>query len=119
MRSLEDAIRASWSSETSDSPDEWRADNPARGQCGTTAFVVRALLGGDIVIAQVGGTDPQEHHAWNRFGSGSELDLTREQFDGPPDLAETAIPEDMVEELCGEQARLLLARVRSALAETE
>jgi hypothetical protein len=117
LTELERAIRSSWSAETSDHPTKWQPDNPARGQCGATAHVLRALLGGHVVIARIGETDPQEHHAWNRFASGLELDLTHDQFTETPDLTECVIPEPMLLELFGAQAELLLARVRAVLAE--
>jgi N-acetylglutamate synthase-like GNAT family acetyltransferase len=64
---IELAIRESWSSETSDDPDEWSADNPARGQCGVTALLVRELLGGEILVANVVRDGERlERHAWNR-----------------------------------------------------
>lgn len=50
---LEDAIRQSWSRETSDDPEEWSRQNPARGQCAPTALLVRELLGGEILTANV------------------------------------------------------------------
>jgi hypothetical protein len=97
LHDIEQAIRNSWSAETSDHPKDWRPDNPASGQCGTTAFVVRDLLGGEVVVAQIIGTDPQEHHAWNRFSSGLEMDLTRDQFVEPPELLECEIPQAMLD----------------------
>ena len=44
LAELEAAIRASWSRETSDDPDEWTEENPARGQCAVTSLLVRELL---------------------------------------------------------------------------
>jgi hypothetical protein len=116
MHAIEWAIRSSWSADTSDHPDDWRPDNPARGHCGTTAFVLRDLLGGDVVVAQIVGTDPQEHHSWNRFPSGFEMDLTRDQFPEPPELLECEIPETMLVKLLGAQADLLRSRVLELLA---
>ena len=67
------------------------------------------------MLAQIGGTDPQEHHAWNRFSSGFEMDLTRDQFVEPPELIECEIPEVMLVELFGAQADLLRSRVLERL----
>jgi hypothetical protein len=116
LTQLERVIRHAWCAETSDHPKQWRADNPARGQCGTSAYVIRELLGGEIVLARIGGTDPQEHHAWNRLTSGLELDVTRDQFIEPPELTECDIPEDKVLALIEAPATLLLSRVRAGLA---
>ena len=41
------AIRASWSKETTASPDEWTVDAPALGQCVPSSLVAQELLGGD------------------------------------------------------------------------
>ena len=116
MRAIEHAIRSSWTAETSDRPHEWAADNPSRGQCGTTAFVIRDLLGGDVVVARIVGTEPQEHHAWNRFASGFELDLTWDQFAYPPELIECQVPEAALVDLSGVQAELLRSSVIERLA---
>jgi hypothetical protein len=80
---VERAVRASWGAETCDpaAVDEWRPDNPARGQCGVTALVVQDLFGGDLVLAEVHVDGRQvAYHYWNRFGPGLDLDLTRGQF---------------------------------------
>lgn len=74
------AIVASWSSESSASPDEWSIDNPAKGQCEVSSFVAWELLGGELVLGHVhAGADFQEYHYWNRI-DGADLDLTRRQF---------------------------------------
>jgi len=70
------------------------------------------------VVAQTVGTDPQEHHSWNRFPSGFEMDLTRDQFLEPPELLECEIPEETLVELFGAQADLLRSRVLELLATT-
>jgi GNAT superfamily N-acetyltransferase len=78
---LESAIRDAWGRDTSDDPDEWSDTNPARGQCAVTALLVRDLVGGEILIANVLRDGRRvERHAWNRLPSGLSLDLTRSQF---------------------------------------
>lgn len=86
-RTLDDvaaAIRSSWSAATCDPVDlpQWSPDNPARGQCGSSALVLNDLLGGDLVIAEVHRPDGSRQgvHYWNRLPGGVEVDLTREQF---------------------------------------
>jgi hypothetical protein len=80
---IEGAIRAAWSIETCDPIDtvNWGPDNPSRGQCGATALVVRDLLGGELLEAEVlfASGERQGFHYWNRL-AGIDIDLTRDQF---------------------------------------
>lgn len=113
---LEGAIRSAWDRETSDDPDEWSAENPARGQCAVTALLVRALLGGDILIANVLRNGKRvERHAWNRLPSGITLDLTREQFRDGETFTEPAVEEPLITRRNPERYERLAARVRAAL----
>jgi hypothetical protein len=81
LAKLEQAIRESWSLDTSDDRDEWSPANPARGQCDITALVVHDFLGGELLGADVYRNGERiEGHMWNRLPSGVEVDLTREQF---------------------------------------
>ena len=61
--------------------DSWTPDNPARGQCGATALVVRDLLGGELLEAEVllPSGERQGFHYWNRT-LGRDIDLTLDQF---------------------------------------
>lgn len=83
LTDVERAVRTSWGVDTCDPVDrpDWRPDNPARGQCGVTALVLNDLFGGDLVLGEVrvAGNRTGVHY-WNRFGTGLEVDLTREQF---------------------------------------
>jgi hypothetical protein len=82
---LEAAIRAAWALDTSDpvDADEWSEANASRGQCGCTALTIHDLLGGELLIAEVLRTDGSRQgvHYWNLLPDGTEVDLTREQFD--------------------------------------
>ena len=81
LAELEEAIRESWSLETSDDPDEWSSENAGRGQCDITSLVVHDLLGGELLAADVYLDGKRvESHMWNRLPSGAEVDLTRDQF---------------------------------------
>jgi hypothetical protein len=81
LAKLEQAIRESWTLDTSDDGDEWSPANPARGQCDITALVVHDFLGGELLGADVYRDGERiEGHMWNRLPSGVEVDLTREQF---------------------------------------
>lgn len=64
-----------WSSKTG---SKWREDNPACGQCGVTALVVKDLFGGEILKTPVG----EAWHFYNRI-SGLRFDLTESQFAVP------------------------------------
>ena len=116
LADLEAAIRAAWGRDTSDDPDEWSEENPARGQCAVTALLVRELLGGDILIANVlRGGKRVERHAWNRLPSRIALDLTREQFRNGESLTEPSVEEPVITRRHPERYETLAARVRAAL----
>ncbi|HEX4519996.1 MAG TPA: GNAT family N-acetyltransferase [Gaiellaceae bacterium] len=81
LEALEAAVREGWSRDTAENPDAWSPDNPARDHCDVTALLVRELLGGEILIANVIHEGRRvERHAWNRLPSGLTIDLTRSQF---------------------------------------
>ncbi len=112
LERIEAALRDSWSRTTSDDPDEWTPDWSTRGQCGVTAYVVQALLGGEILVAPVHGSHLEnEHHAWNRLPSGEEVDLTHDQFRAGETLGEPWVGEVFVED----RGELLLRLVRERL----
>jgi hypothetical protein len=78
------AMRRHWSLDTCDPVDQgdWSPDNPSRGQCGVSALVLQELVGGELLVAQVLFADGthQGVHYWNLLPSGTEVDLTRDQF---------------------------------------
>jgi hypothetical protein len=81
LAQLEQAIRESWSLDTSDDPHQWSPENPSRGQCDITSLVVHDLVGGELLAADVYlGDERIEGHMWNRLASGIDVDLTRDQF---------------------------------------
>jgi hypothetical protein len=115
---LQLAIERAWSRETSDDPDEWCEENPSRGQCAVTALVVRDLLGGDVLIADVfREAIAVERHAWNRLASGIEIDLTRGQFCRGEVIASPRVQEPLLTSRAPERHRLLLSRVECHLAD--
>ncbi len=112
LTAFEAAIRAAWSQDTSDDPEEWTEEWRSRGQCGVTSLVVRDLLGGEILIAPVIGSSQEgEHHARNRLASGIELDLTADQFRAGESLGEPVAREPYGHE----RAAVLAQRVREGL----
>ncbi|WP_019871007.1 YunG family protein [Salinispora oceanensis] len=118
LTDIDRAFRASWSTETCDPVDlPWTATNPARGQCGVTALVLRELIGGELLCAVVLRRDGsrQGMHLWNRLPGGVEIDLTREQF-----TVDEIVQEPVVLGLgplrrCVQQYALLRHRVRGLL----
>lgn len=67
------ALVESWCIETS---TKWTVENPATGQCGVTALVVQAYLGGEIVKTFMG----EGWHFYNKIQD-AYLDFTASQFD--------------------------------------
>jgi hypothetical protein len=74
---LLDRAHDAWDVETSATPEIWTPENPSAGQCAVTALWVHDELGGVLVRGTIAGGS----HYWNRFSDGSELDLTRQQFE--------------------------------------
>jgi hypothetical protein len=77
---LRQRLRQAWSAATTSDPQNWRADNPAWGQCAVTACVVQDELGGEIVWAEAGLPDGQKISHYFNLIDGEEVDFTREQF---------------------------------------
>jgi hypothetical protein len=75
-------VARSWCKDTSYDPKGWSTRNRAWGQCAITALIVQDLLGGRLLRAQVNGHE----HYWNLLPDTRELDLTREQFGGAPEV---------------------------------
>lgn len=116
LAELESAIRRAWARDTSDDPDEWSPANPARGQCAVTALLVRELLGGEILVANVLRDGRRvERHAWNRLPSGLSLDLTRDQFASGESLGEPAVEEPALTHRHPERFAALRSRVHAEL----
>ncbi len=83
LADVEAAIRASWARETSDDPELWSEENRALGQCAVSALVVRAIYGGELLIATVldrDGSATPDGHAWNVLPDGTVVDWAFEQF---------------------------------------
>ncbi len=81
LETLEQAVQAAWSADTAEDPGSWSPENPARDHCDVTALLVKEILGGEILIANVIRDGRRvERHAWNRLPSGLTVDLTRSQF---------------------------------------
>lgn len=104
---LASALRLSWDAETSSDPS-WAASVPSQGQCAVSALVVQDEFGGDLIRAVVQGVS----HYWNRLPSGSEVDVTRDQFDCWCPIDEAVRGRDYVLSFPGTAARYALLRRR-------
>ena len=113
---LEEAIRASWSAETSGRPDEWTSDNPSFQHCDVTSWVLRDYLGGEVVVCGVVLDGKRvDRHAWNRLPSGLELDLTRGQFVGGEQFETPEVVTELVGATADERYELFAQRVKERL----
>jgi len=83
---LKHALYASWSEGSAHIAvrGSWSGANRALGQCAVTAYLVHKLFGGEIIKARVVGED--QPHYWNCLPDGSEMDLTRSQFNKTPEF---------------------------------
>jgi hypothetical protein len=121
---VEAAIRLSWSIETCDPIDvpNWSTANPASGQCAVTSLVVRDLIGGELLEAEVlyPSGERQGFHYWNRL-SGFDVDLTREQFQKDEIVQEPTVVEGPpgVSWIVDTQYAIFRERVYKALGLTE
>ncbi len=70
---IADALRKSWSRETSCYLD-WSEENPSAGQCEPTSLIIQDICGGKIVVSYDVG------HYWNQLPNGDEIDFTNGQF---------------------------------------
>jgi len=84
-----------------------------------TAVVLRAYLGGEILVADVLRDGRRlERHAWNRLPSGLTLDLTRDQFRTGELLGAPTVQEPLLLGNARERHALLAEHVAAALAAT-
>lgn len=76
---VDEALRKSWSEETSNS-DDWSINNPSLGQCAITACIVQDYLGGDIVnsVAMLPSGKYISHYL--NLIDGEYIDITSKQF---------------------------------------
>jgi len=102
---LATAIRSSWDSTTTSTPDEWEpVANPARGQCVPTALVVQDNLGGNLERLATTYNERRETHYRNILPDGTVLDLTRSQYPDEQIFEQTPIEGDTREYVLGNEA---------------
>jgi GNAT superfamily N-acetyltransferase len=116
LEALEGAVRSAWRADTADDPAAWSLENPARDHCDVTALLVRELLGGEILIANVIRDGRRiERHAWNRLPSGLTVDLTRSQFRDGEEFDAPRVGEPMVMQSAPERYARFAERVYELL----
>ncbi|HEY8886183.1 MAG TPA: hypothetical protein VIM31_01635 [Candidatus Microsaccharimonas sp.] len=79
LKTVSDALRASWAADTSNS-SEWSEDNPPMGQCAVTACVLQDYLGGDILNVQATNKEGVGVSHYFNVIDGETIDLTKSQF---------------------------------------
>ena len=67
--------------ETSQSPQNWKVNNPLWGHCAVVSLVAQNLFGGELLRASLESVGLIGSHYWNRFPDGTEHDFTIEQFE--------------------------------------
>lgn len=118
---LRPLLLAAWGPDTCDpvGREQWRPDNPARSQCGTTALVVHDLLGGELILGEVHVDGAKVwNHYWNRLPDGTEVDFTSDQFQPGEVVANGRVQQrpSGPPRRCREEYELLRLRVCTALA---
>jgi len=80
IKKLYDDLLCAWCADTC-APrmrEKWSKDNPTKGQCSITAFLVQDIFGGKVYGVPLGDGN---YHCFNVV-NGVTLDLTSEQFGG-------------------------------------
>lgn len=77
---LVNLLKACWCAETSASPQEWAASNPAWGQCAVTALVVDNIFHARIVKCEATLPCGRTIGHYYNVVDGQAVDLTRDQF---------------------------------------
>ncbi|MBU2706025.1 hypothetical protein KCM76_08520 [Zooshikella marina] len=75
------ALRDSWSLESTEEPENWEPSNPSRGQCGISSLIINDYFGGQLVLWKVFvGEEQVGFHYSNELPDGTWIDSTRDQF---------------------------------------
>ncbi len=83
LKAFASSLSEAWTDETSTN-DDWSPERPEAGQCAVTSLIVQDKFGGTLNRATVNGVS----HYWNTLPDGTEVDLTRSQFDEPLKIVE-------------------------------
>jgi hypothetical protein len=68
-----------WAADTSVDPEAWTPDRPSIGHCAVTSLLVAEYTDATTILRVVM-PDGQSHY-YNAMPDGTEVDLTRDQFD--------------------------------------
>ena len=88
-----DALRDSWSYETTFDHPGWSEQNSARGQCVVSSLIMQDYFGGELRRYQVLGEGINERHYCNVLDSGVVVDTTASQYSMPVQL--TILPVEL------------------------
>ena len=77
--SLRDELVSLWAPDTAVDPEQWTADRPSTGHCAVTALLVQEYTDATTIL-RVQLPDGGSHY-YNALPDGTEVDLTRDQFD--------------------------------------
>lgn len=81
VKPLHNKLYRAWEADTS-ADEKWSLSIPEAGQCAVTALLVQEEYGGELNRALVNGVS----HYWNTLPDGTEVDLTRAQFEEPIEI---------------------------------
>lgn len=114
------AIRNSWDSETSASPDEWTVETPALGQCVPSSLFIQDLLGGEVERLATERDGVRETHYRNILPDGSSLDVLGDQYSSEQEFTPAPVEGDVREyvlanEDTARRYRLLLDRATTLM----
>lgn len=85
------ALTQSWTAQTSSRPDQWSAENSARGQCVVSALVIQDLFGGELKKYKTTYNGEPESHYCNVLPNGAELDIAKSQYRDETTFTESAV----------------------------
>lgn len=77
--SLRRDLECVWGADTAVDPDAWTPERPSTGHCAVTAMLVAEYTDATTILRVVM-PDGQSHY-YNAMPDGTEVDLTRDQFD--------------------------------------
>ena len=86
-KSLREELETLWAADTSVDPDAWTPDRPSTGHCAVTALLVAEYTDATTIL-RVQLADGS--HYYNALPDGTEVDLTRDQFDTYEPVGEPA-----------------------------
>lgn len=79
-----------WAADTSADPSRWTYERPSTGHCAVTAMLVAEYTDATTILRVPLSAEDGGSHYYNALPDGTEVDITRDQFDtynplGPPE----------------------------------